>query len=50
MVDQAEIERRLAERPASAPRPTRGYAQLYQREVLQADQGCDFNFLRRHPV
>jgi hypothetical protein len=26
--------------------PARGYAQLYRRSVLQADQGCDFDFLR----
>jgi dihydroxy-acid dehydratase len=40
----------LASRPVAAPRsPERGYAQLYRREILQADHGCDFNFLRRHP-
>ena len=27
----------------------RGYARLYQREVLQADEGCDFDFLRSQP-
>jgi len=50
LLDQAEIERRLAARPPSAPMPERGYAQLYQREVLQAEQGCDFNFLRKRPA
>lgn len=24
----------------------RGYARLYQQEILQADEGCDFGFLR----
>ena len=24
----------------------RGYSGLYAREVLQADEGCDFDFLR----
>jgi dihydroxy-acid dehydratase len=24
---------------------TRGYYQLYQQHVLQADRGCDFDFL-----
>jgi dihydroxy-acid dehydratase len=28
------------------PRPPRGYAQLYASHVLQAPQGCDFDFLR----
>lgn len=27
-------------------RPTRGYAWLHQHHVLQADEGCDFDFLR----
>jgi dihydroxy-acid dehydratase len=41
----------LARRPApTAPVPERGYAQLYRREILQADRGCDFNFLRKHPL
>jgi 5,10-methylenetetrahydromethanopterin reductase len=28
----------------------RGYVQLYRREILQADRGCDFNFLRKEPL
>jgi dihydroxy-acid dehydratase len=41
----------LARRPvAPPPVPERGYALLYRREILQADRGCDFNFLRKHPV
>jgi len=27
--------------------PSRGYAQLYMRHVLQAEHGCDFDFLRK---
>ena len=43
-------EEELSCRPVTAPPiPERGYAQLYRREILQADCGCDFNFLRRHP-
>jgi dihydroxy-acid dehydratase len=30
--------------------PTRGYARLYRDEVLQADRGCDFDFLRHTPT
>jgi dihydroxy-acid dehydratase len=46
LVDPAE----LAKRPATpAPRPARGYARLYHEHVLQADQGCDFDFLRAKP-
>jgi dihydroxy-acid dehydratase len=29
--------------------PRRGYARLYREHVLQADQGCDFDFLRGGP-
>jgi len=29
-----------------APSPRRGYAQLYMNTVLQAEHGCDFDFLR----
>ncbi|MGH7047389.1 MAG: dihydroxy-acid dehydratase [Stellaceae bacterium] len=41
----------LARRPVAPPSiPERGYARLYRREILQADKGCDFNFLRKHPL
>ena len=41
----------LARRPAPLPPiPERGYAHLYRREILQADRGCYFNFLRQHPL
>src|ERR1700761_8364163 len=44
-------EDELARRPTSTPPvPERGYALLYRREILQADRGCDFNFLRKHPL
>jgi hypothetical protein len=26
--------------------PARGYAKLYAKEILGADEGCDFAFLR----
>ena len=41
----------LARRPATPPPvPERGYARLYRNQVLQADRGCDFDFLRKHPT
>jgi dihydroxy-acid dehydratase len=41
----------LARRPvAPTPVPERGYARLYRNQVLQADRGCDFDFLRKHPL
>jgi dihydroxy-acid dehydratase len=47
MVDEAELARRRAAwRPPVAP-PTRGYAKLYMQSVLQAEHGCDFDFLRK---
>ncbi|HLJ63803.1 MAG TPA: dihydroxy-acid dehydratase, partial [Stellaceae bacterium] len=40
----------LARRPVvTTPAPLRGYAKLYHDQVLQADQGCDFDFLRHSP-
>ena len=44
LVDEAEIRRRL-EGFAPPPAPKRGYKALYRRTVLQAPQGCDFDFL-----
>jgi dihydroxy-acid dehydratase len=49
LVDEAELARRKAEwsrQAAQRPQPQRGYAKLYMESVLQADGGCDFDFLR----
>jgi dihydroxyacid dehydratase/phosphogluconate dehydratase len=47
-VPAADLERRHS-RLAPAPRKySRGYGSLYLEHVLQADQGCDFDFLRGH--
>jgi L-arabonate dehydrase len=45
LVDQAELERRRAD---WSPPPTdeRGYRRLYADHVLQANEGCDLDFLR----
>jgi dihydroxy-acid dehydratase len=48
LVGEAELERRRTARSAHPPKaagPDRGYAALFRRSVLQADQGCDFDFL-----
>ncbi|MDP9182586.1 MAG: dihydroxy-acid dehydratase [Actinomycetota bacterium] len=41
--DELEGRRADLERPQA---PARGYARLYARSVLQAPEGCDFDFLR----
>jgi dihydroxy-acid dehydratase len=48
LVDDAELARRRAAARVDEPRPRRGYRKLFFDHVLQADQGCDFDFLR-HP-
>jgi dihydroxy-acid dehydratase len=48
LVDEAELQRRAAAWRPPPPRDEdqRGYRSLYLRSVLQADEGCDFDFLR----
>ena len=45
LVDEAELARRATEVVPPRPAPRRGYAKLFHDTVLQADQGCDFDFL-----
>jgi dihydroxy-acid dehydratase len=45
-VDPAEISARLAELGPAEPKYRRGYGALYLEHVLQANEGCDFDFLR----
>ena len=50
-VSDEELAQRLAEHKKSgtatpAPEAQRGYRKLFLQHVLQADQGCDFDFLR----
>ncbi|HWL82272.1 MAG TPA: IlvD/Edd family dehydratase [Roseomonas sp.] len=50
LVDDAELARRRTEMGDAGPaRPKRGYARLYKDQVLQADEGCDLDFLRAEP-
>jgi dihydroxy-acid dehydratase len=47
LVSEAELaSRRKSWQPPVTP-PTRGYAKLYMDHVLQAEHGCDFDFLRK---
>jgi dihydroxy-acid dehydratase len=49
LVEEAEIQKRLADhRPP--PAPARGYKALYRHSVLQAPEGCDFDFLAKTGV
>jgi dihydroxy-acid dehydratase len=46
LIDDAEMKRRAAAGKPDFEQPTRGYAKLYAQEVLGADEGCDFAFLK----
>jgi dihydroxyacid dehydratase/phosphogluconate dehydratase len=46
LVDAAELERRRRAWQAPVFPRTGGYEGLYRRHVLQADEGCDLDFLR----
>ena len=45
-VDADELSRRAAEQAPATSEHLRGWPKLYQQHVLQADLGCDFDFLR----
>jgi dihydroxy-acid dehydratase len=46
LVDAPELARRAAAAKRAPELPERGYARLYASEILGADEGCDFAFLR----
>ncbi len=46
LVDEREIQRRLDETPSQKPHFERGYGWMHSRHIMQADKGCDFDFLR----
>ncbi len=46
LVDDAELTNRATAWTAPATYAARGYAKLFQDHVMQADQGCDFDFLQ----
>ena len=45
-VSDEELARRRAALPKPAPRYERGYGWMFSQHIGQADQGCDFDFLR----
>jgi dihydroxy-acid dehydratase len=47
LVPDAEMARRRTARPVIEPRAERGYLKLFLETVTQADQGVDFDFLRK---
>jgi dihydroxy-acid dehydratase len=47
LVDEKEMQKRKSVWKAPVTAPTRGYAKLYMDHVLQAEHGCDFDFLRK---
>ena len=47
LVAEGELEKRRAQWKTPVEAPKRGYAKLYMDHVLQAEDGCDFDFLRR---
>ena len=46
LVDEAVLATRRAARPTSTAAPERGYSRLFHDSIMQADEGCDFDFLR----
>ncbi|MGB6534989.1 MAG: dihydroxy-acid dehydratase, partial [Xanthobacteraceae bacterium] len=47
LVSEDELARRRTAFRSIATMPERGYARLYMQSVLQAEAGCDFDFLRK---
>jgi dihydroxy-acid dehydratase len=50
LIGEDEMVARMHDLPPAAASPARGYAALFHREVLQADEGCDFAFMRPKTV
>ena len=46
LVEDREVKRRLEDVPPMKPHFTRGYGWMYSQHIMQADKGCDFDFLR----
>jgi dihydroxy-acid dehydratase len=46
LIDDAELQKRTRLAAHAAQIPERGYAKLFAEQILGADEGCDFGFLR----
>ena len=46
LISEAELQKRLAGWHPPAPHYERGYGKMYLDHILQAPEGCDFDFLR----
>jgi L-arabonate dehydrase len=46
LVSDSELKKRLASWRPPAPHFTRGYGRMYLEHILQAHEGCDFDYLR----
>jgi dihydroxyacid dehydratase/phosphogluconate dehydratase len=49
LLDEAEVKQRFATRTPAPPHFRRGYYTMFLNHVLQAHEGCDFDFLRAGP-
>ena len=49
LVADAEMKKRLADWRPREPRYRRGYGKMFLDHILQAHEGCDFDFLRGSP-
>jgi dihydroxy-acid dehydratase len=49
LVSEAELKKRLADWCPREPRYRRGYGKMFLDHILQAHEGCDFDFLRGSP-
>jgi len=47
LVSEDELRKRKTDWKPPVTPPARGYAKLYMEQVLQAEHGCDFDFLRK---
>ena len=46
LISKKELDERLSKIVSKQPKITRGYQKLYYDTVIQADEGCDFDFLQ----
>ena len=46
LVDDAELQQRAATPRRRRQQAPRGYAKLFAEQILGADEGCDFGFLK----